>query len=259
MISSSARKRTLAAVPVSSLPSSHPLGKSIMNSAITLSSAPKMSPRATRAHAMKNCMSVVIAISRLVERELSGESRVRIGRLQAAMWRLRDLIDEDLRAEAGAVSVAPRALPSCVATLVEKTTADVADRAADARVEVFAQCGGGHLVCDEGALREALFNLLANAIEASPGGAVFLATYMTTDGDQYWVLRDTGGGMPANEMAELGRPFRTTKAGGSGIGLALARAAVAEHGGLLSNRVRGRRRHDGFDMAAFVPPNRVVP
>ena len=204
-----------------------------MNSGITLFSAPQISPRATRAHAMKNCMSVVIAVSRLVESELSGESRVRIGRLQAAMWRLRDLIDEDLRAEAGAVCAAPRTHPSCVATLVEKTTDDVADRAADAHVEIFVQCGGGQLVCNEGALREALFNLLVNAIEASPGGAVFLATYITKDGDQYWVLRDTGDGMPAEEMAELGRPFRTTKAGGSGIGLALARAAVEEHGGLL--------------------------
>lgn len=205
----------------------------MMNAGITLLSGPEISPRATRAHAMKNCMSVVIAVARLVERELSGESRVRLRRMQEAMWRLRDLVNEDLSADAGAAAAVAKAQPSCIAKLVERTTEAVADRAAEAHVEVFIQCGGGHLVCNEGALTEALLNLVTNAIEASPGGAVFLATYITNAGDQYWVLRDTGIGMTAHELAELGRPFRTTKAGGSGLGLALARTVVADHGGLL--------------------------
>ena len=203
-----------------------------MSSGITLIGGVEVSERAARAHEMKNCMSVILAVSRLVVHELSHESRVRMGRLESATQRLRDLLAADL---AESVTADTRACGQCcVRALIDQTVERVADRAAEANVEVRVQCGGGELLCNEGALQEALFNLVANAIGASPPGhGVFVATYVTREGDQYWVVRDTGRGISSDRMAAIGRPFQSTKAGGSGLGLAVARSAIQAHGGLL--------------------------
>ena len=199
---------------------------------ITLLERVEVSPRAARAHGMKNALSVILAVSRLVENELSGQSRGRIERLQSAARRLNELLADDLKEEEVAHAAPRRFRP--VQAIVELATDRVADRAAAGHVELFVQCGGGKLLCDEDGLTEAVTNLLANAIDASPpGGGVFLATYPTNDGDQLWVVQDTGGGIPVLELAEIGRPFHSTKAGGSGLGLAVARAAIAAHGGLV--------------------------
>ncbi len=205
-----------------------------MKSAITLFSGREVSPRATRAHEMKNAISVILAVSRLVEGELSDKSRERMGRLQLALWRLRELLAEDLNEGANDASAPASRGPARVTTIVEGATERVADRAAAAHVELFVRCGGGELFCDERALGEAVFNLLSNAVDASPaGGGVFLATYEMDDGDHYWIIQDTGKGIPARELAWLGQPFCSAKPGGSGLGLAIARTVVAAHGGLI--------------------------
>lgn len=202
---------------------------------ITLLGGVEVSPRAARAHGMKNALSVILSVSRLVEGELSGQSLSRMERLRTAVWRLDELVADDLKDEAvTSIRLAPSRRRCPVQSIVEKAADRVADRAAVAHVELFVRCGGGDLLCDEGGLTEAVSNLLSNAIDANAaGGAVFLATNETKEGDQYWVVQDTGSGISAPELAEIGRPFRSTKAGGSGVGLAVARAVIAAHGGLV--------------------------
>lgn len=193
-----------------------------------------LSPRAARAHAMKNCVGVIVAISHLLQKELSGASQERTARLRATASRLRELLADDLRDEGLAVHAPPEPTTCCVASLVETVTEQLADRAETAGVELFVQCGGGTLLGEERALREALFNLVANAIEATgQAGGVFLATYVTNRGDQHWVVQDTGCGMPADQLRELGKPFRSRREGGSGLGLAIARETVEAHGGSM--------------------------
>jgi signal transduction histidine kinase len=199
---------------------------------ITLLQRVEISLRAERAHGMKNALSVILAVSRLVENELSGESRSRMDRLRSALWRINELLADDLKDEEVPY---PRPRRRCsVQSIVEQATERVADRAAAANVDLFVQCGGGELFCDEGGLAEAVSNLLYNAIDATrPGDGVFFSSHETNGGDQFWVVQDTGAGIPPAELAEIGRPFHSTKAGGSGLGLAVARAAIAAHGGLI--------------------------
>lgn len=205
-----------------------------MNSGITLVGGVEIPERVARAHAMKNCLGVILAVTRLVEPELSEEGRSRIGRLEAAVWRLRDLLHESLTGRESDSRRPTPSSPASVTTIVHETIERVADRAAEASVELFVQCGGGDLSCDAVALREALFNLVANAIEASPpGSGVFVATYPTSEGGQHWVVNDMGRGIAPDRVAGLGRPYHTTKVGGSGLGLAIARSAVDAQGGTL--------------------------
>jgi len=48
------------------------------------------------------------------------------------------------------------------------------------------------------------------------------------------IVRDDGAGMPADVKARAFEPFYTTKAGGMGMGLAIARAIVDAHGGMIT-------------------------
>jgi len=213
-----------------------------MSTVITHAGGWEPSARAARAHAMKNCVSVIAALCGLAERETAGSSRDRWAHVQSAARRLRELLVEDLAADS-AQNVAERRTdtnPCCIEGLVKSVTERLEARAEEAGVQLNVDCGGGAIQAEEAALGEALFNLVANAIEATPrGGAVNLETRRLPDGHQRWVLHDTGYGITDDQLARLGLPYQSRKRGGSGLGFALARAAIARHGGLL--RIESRR------------------
>jgi two-component system, NtrC family, nitrogen regulation sensor histidine kinase GlnL len=52
------------------------------------------------------------------------------------------------------------------------------------------------------------------------------------------VVEDTGPGVPPDDVAQLFSPFFSTKASGSGLGLALCHRIVAEHGGTIAHEPR---------------------
>ena len=83
-------------------------------------------------------------------------------------------------------------------------------------------------------LRSALTHILSNAIEASPAGAVVSITGAVADGRLAIEITDRGPGMESQFIhSELFRPFRTTKASGSGIGAYQTRELVRASGGEL--------------------------
>jgi len=86
-----------------------------------------------------------------------------------------------------------------------------------------------------GALRAALLNLVENAVQASPAGAeVRLAVERSGDAARVTVS-DRGAGVPPEVRARLFTPHVTTKAGGAGMGLFIARQIVeAGHRGSLT-------------------------
>jgi signal transduction histidine kinase len=85
---------------------------------------------------------------------------------------------------------------------------------------------------DEGQLRAAFLNLLRNSREAMPAGGVAIVTTRAGPSGAVEVeVRDTGGGIPAEDLTRIFDPFYSTKEKGTGLGLAFAQQVVKEHGG----------------------------
>ena len=86
---------------------------------------------------------------------------------------------------------------------------------------------------DYNQVRRVIWNLLRNAVEASPDGKpVQLKVFMR---DQMLVIaiEDEGAGIPAESRNEIFEPFKTTKQGGTGLGLSICHRIVSAHGGRI--------------------------
>lgn len=88
--------------------------------------------------------------------------------------------------------------------------------------------------CDPVRMREALLNLASNAVEATAVGGVVTLRTDVSDGSGRVSVEDTGVGMTAPVLERVGTPFFTTRTEGTGLGIALARSIISQHGGDLS-------------------------
>ena len=112
----------------------------------------------------------------------------------------------------------------------------------------------------EGELKQALSNLIANAIDASrAGGEIWLRAQKTrnwTDGMEEGVritLADNGSGMAPEVKKRIFVPFFTTKADvGTGIGLWVTKCLIEQQGGFMRFRSRAGEA-SGTVMSFYVP------
>lgn len=88
---------------------------------------------------------------------------------------------------------------------------------------------------DPEAIKRAVLNLARNAIQASPkgDGQVRLLAARSAEGVTI-AVEDNGPGIPVEKREEVFTPFFTTKQKGTGLGLALVKKSVTEHGGSIA-------------------------
>jgi len=88
--------------------------------------------------------------------------------------------------------------------------------------------------CDAQKVKQALVNLVQNALEASPRGAeVEVSVVAESEENVALHVRDHGAGIDDAVRRKLFTPGFTTKDRGTGIGLVVARSAIEQHGGRL--------------------------
>jgi nitrogen fixation/metabolism regulation signal transduction histidine kinase len=94
-----------------------------------------------------------------------------------------------------------------------------------------------HALADTSQMRMVLNNLLKNSIEAMPeGGTVTVRTWYEGKPEGGWIvleIKDTGTGMDPDTLAKATDAYFSTKAKGSGLGLAVVHKIVLQHGGRL--------------------------
>ena len=115
---------------------------------------------------------------------------------------------------------------------------------------------------DERAVRQVALNLLTNAIKFTPqGGSVAVKVGWTGSGGQYVSIKDTGPGIPPEEipvvLSSFGRGSLAHKNAeeGTGLGLPIVKGLVELHGGQfrLTSKVR-----QGTEVVVILPPERVM-
>jgi PAS domain S-box-containing protein len=83
---------------------------------------------------------------------------------------------------------------------------------------------------DPDRIKEAVMNVIANANQATDGGAITVRTYRM-DGDGVLEVADTGYGIKKEDLTRIFDPFFTTRPTGTGLGLAIAKRIIEEHDG----------------------------
>lgn len=93
---------------------------------------------------------------------------------------------------------------------------------------------GLDMILDATKIHRALDNLIRNAVEAMPQGGRLKILARRGGDDAVIQVRDTGIGIPDEEIPNLFKPFHTTKAKGMGLGLAYRKRAVEAQGGSIA-------------------------
>ena len=128
--------------------------------------------------------------------------------------------------------------PVQINTLLEECVAFLRPEIEEAHVQIKLELGAGipPLSVDAGQIKQAFYNLLRNAVQATPAdGRIIISTLLT--GDHVGItFQDSGRGISASQMGNLFRPFFTTRATGTGLGLLVVRKIIREHQGEIEIR-----------------------
>jgi signal transduction histidine kinase len=125
--------------------------------------------------------------------------------------------------------------PASLADLVKETLALASEKAAEQQVAISETVEGAAVPVqmDARQVKTCLMNVILNALQAMPhGGHLTLrTTYEHAEQRVTVACRDTGGGIPPETLEKVFEPYYTTKQAGIGLGLALTKKILLEHGG----------------------------
>jgi signal transduction histidine kinase len=193
-----------------------------------IATASEPSPLEARAHAIKNCVSVILGLASTIERYVDPIARPRVTRLMDASRQLKELLAHQAKVCERVHEDVP------IADVVQLVADQLGPQAEACGVRLAIDCAGGIILGHFGELAEALYNVCTNALHASPAGTtVRVTTRRSPDGDHEWTIEDVGCGIPASVMPRLGTVGVTTRDGGTGLGLSLALQAVTRHEGVM--------------------------
>jgi signal transduction histidine kinase len=171
---------------------------------------------------------------------LNPQQRRIVESVQASLTRLTRTVEnlsDFARLQAGQAPLFPAEVDPDA--LADEVVADLRPAIRDARLHVAVlKAAGGAVTADPKKLRQALANVVGNAVKFSPhGGEVLLE--VQRDGDRLrFAVYDQGPGVPASDQEMVFEPFfhatgqeEASRVPGSGLGLPVARSIAEAHGG----------------------------
>jgi two-component system, cell cycle sensor histidine kinase PleC len=225
---------------------------------------------ATMSHELRTPLNAILGFSEVMKAELFGAHTVPSYKeysedIHSSGQHLLMLINEILdlsRVEAGRYELREESV--ALVHIVEECRHLLAMRAKNRDINVVQALDDGlpRIWADERAVRQVTLNLLSNAIKFTPqGGSVTIKVGWTRLGGQYLSIRDTGPGIPEEEipvvLSSFGRGSLAQKNAdeGTGLGLPIVKGLVELHGGefKLLSKVR-----EGTEAVVIFPPERVM-
>jgi PAS domain S-box-containing protein len=190
------------------------------------------------AHEIGNPLNSLGIHLQLLERKISklppGDSKPLQEHLETArseIARLDTLLQEFLHAVRPARAVLE---PVQLNDLIHETLAtlepELSSRTVSVNLHLYKNLS--EIALDPGQIRQALFNLIKNAYQAVPasGGNISIASNQS-DHEILIHISDSGDGISPEVLGSLFEPYKSTKSGGTGLGLLIVRRILREHGG----------------------------
>jgi signal transduction histidine kinase len=212
------------------------------------------------AHELRNPLNAIAGAAQYLSRRLPGDPDVAeyAGLISEEVERVNRFVGELL-------GLSRPAEPVYTASMVNRLLREAAQKAALARglpadaVQLDLSRDLPPLDLDGPMITDALVNLMANAFDAGGDAPVELASRLETRGGEGTVVvevRDRGCGIPEDKLEEVQRPFVTTKAHGTGLGLVVVQRAAGMHRATFS---LARRAGGGTVAELRLPVRRLAP
>jgi signal transduction histidine kinase len=190
---------------------------------------------ATVAHEVKNPLSAIKSIAQVMSEDeaLNAQHARDLSLIVGETDRLSKSVTQLL---SFASKQPPAGSPCTTKELLRSVTrlfnADAGERnlSLQSRAEADAQLDG----VQAGALRDALANLLLNALQATPGGGQVTVESFFAGSEIVFAVTDSGPGIEAQMREKIWEPFFTTRQRGTGLGLAIVRKRMEDAGGSAS-------------------------
>ena len=208
------------------------------------------------AHEIKNPLSTVQLNLQLLQEDLDPHqpsyqrliSRVQTVHREAG--RLREILDDFLR-YAGRIELDRK--PVDLNQMLEELVDFFTPQAQVNRVQIRLRRHPSPVVAqvDERLLKQAVLNLMLNGVQAmTAGGELILSVAPRGTREAVIDVIDTGPGIPPDVRDRIFHAYYTTKKGGTGIGLAMAKRIADEHGGSIDVRSETGK---GSDFSIVLP------
>jgi signal transduction histidine kinase len=182
------------------------------------------------AHETKNPLNIIRGLAQVISRlenappETREKSEAIVAETDRVTAQLNEFLNYSRPRETRCV---PVSLAAVVSEVVRALGHDIAEKSI--HLEVAQELPA--VEADEQLLRQTLFNLLLNAVQAvSVNGEIQVVAEKTGAGDMALEVRDDGPGVPLELRSEIFKPYFTTQAKGTGLGLAVVQQIVLAHG-----------------------------
>jgi signal transduction histidine kinase len=182
------------------------------------------------AHETRNPLNIIRGLAQMISRredapqEIREKTRGIIDETDKVTAQLNEFINYSRPRE---VRRSPLALGSLVNEVVRALNFDLEEKHVGIEVK------GEQLVieADDQLLRQALFNLVLNAIQAVDGsGQIEVFAGKRSPSEAVLEVRDNGPGVPIERRTEIFKPYFTTQKQGTGLGLAVVQQIILAHG-----------------------------
>jgi nitrogen fixation/metabolism regulation signal transduction histidine kinase len=214
----------------------------------------------TVAHEVRNSLNFInLSIDQIRAKSGGGDERAardlqrNLNNVKEEISRLNRLVNDFLTAGRQAP---PQLGPCDLRATLEEAVALVEKQAQVQHVMVDVELPErlGPMQCDAGQLKTCFLNILTNAVQAMPEGGEVRVTGTSTRNRGVPLLElrfaDTGPGVPAEDRERIFAPYFSTKATGFGLGLAITRKIVEDHGGRI---YVAKHRTPGLEMVVELP------
>jgi signal transduction histidine kinase/CheY-like chemotaxis protein len=216
----------------------------------------------TVAHDLKNPLGVILGRTEILREmiaaggSLDGNVQAQIAYIRDAANRLTEMVDDLVSdAMADALDITVRREPVDIAVLVQEVAE--ANRPLAARKEqsiTVSAPADQAAMCDADRIREAIDNLVSNAIKYSPIGGSIELEVAREDGGIVVHVRDQGAGLSPEDMSRLFGRFQRLSAkptageSSTGLGLSIVKRIIDLHGGRIAVESAGPGRGATFKM-----------